>query len=85
MKIVEKTCYSHLLYLQTRGVDFKRAVKEMAILKGPDFNGEGFNGYIECEVVFEIEQLDVFAKIWLEWYNLPEGERTKYYNMALGK
>lgn len=85
MKIVEKTCYSHLLYLQTRGVDFKRAVKEMAILKGPDFNGEGFNGYIECEVVFEIEQLDVFTKIWLEWYVLPDTVRTKYYNMALGR
>ena len=85
MKIIEKTCYSHLLYLQTRGVDFKRAVKEMAILKGPDFNGEGFNGYIECEVVFEIEQLDVFTKIWLEWYVLPDTVRTKYYNMALGR
>ena len=57
----------------------------MAILKGPDFSGEGFNGYIECEVVFEIEQLDVFAKIWLEWYVLPDTVRTKYYNMALGK
>jgi hypothetical protein len=85
MKIIEKTCYSRLLYLQTRGVDFKRAVKETAILKGPDFNGEGFNGYIECEVVFEIEQLDVFTKIWLEWYVLPDTVRTKYYNMALGK
>ena len=85
MKIIEKTCYSHLLYLQTRGVDFKRAVKEMAILKGPDFNREGFYGYIECEVVFEIEQLDVFTKIWLEWYVLPDTVRTKYYNMALGK
>ena len=85
MKIIEKTCYSHLLYIQTRGVDFKRSVKEMAILKGPDFNGEGFNGYIECEVVFEIEQLDVFTKIWLEWYVLPDTVRTKYYNMALGR
>ena len=85
MRIVEKTCYSHLLYLMTRGAEFKRAVKEMAILKGPDFNGEGFNGYIECEVVFEIEQLDVFTKIWLEWYVLPDTVRTKYYNMALGR
>jgi len=85
MKIIEKTCYSHLLYIQTRGVDFKRAVKEIALLKGPDFSGEGFNGYIECEVVFEIEQLDVFTKIWLEWYVLPDTVRTKYYNMALGR
>lgn len=85
MRIVEKTCYSHLLYLMTRGPDFKRAVKEIALINAPDFNGEGFNGYIKCEVVFEIDQLDVFTRIWMEWYLLTPDERGYYYDLALGK
>lgn len=85
MRIVEKTCYSHLLYLMTRGPDFKSAVKEIALINAPDFNGEDFNGYIECEFVATIEQLDVFTKIWIEWYLLERKEREYYYKMALGR
>lgn len=85
MRIVEKTCFSHLLYLMTRGAEFKRAVKEIALLEAPDFRGEGFNGYIECEFVATIDQLDVFTRIWMEWYLLTSKEREYYYKMALGK
>ena len=84
MKILETTCYSHLLYLQTRGPDFKKAVKALTIVNGPNYSHEGMNGFIETEVVFEIDQLDVFTKIWHEWYYLKDSIRDVYYKMAQG-
>lgn len=81
MKLTVKTCYSHLLYMQLQGSEFADAV-EMFTCSRPNFGAEGFNGYIEVEVIFTIRNLQTFSKIWYEWYDAPN--RDKIYTIAKG-
>lgn len=82
MQIKVTTSYSHLLYIQTRGVDFTRAIRQFSITKSPDFHGEGFNGYVEVSAEFIIGDLQVFSKLWNEWYNLPDNQRTFFDKLS---
>lgn len=84
MKIIDTTCYSHILYLQTRGERFKQAINKLAITYGPAFDHEGMAGYIETTVEIEVKDLKVFSDIWLEWYNLPGDKRIQIYSLAKG-
>jgi hypothetical protein len=84
MKITDTTCYSHLLYLQTRGERFKQAIHKLSITYGPAFDHEGMAGYIETTIEIEVKDLRTFTDIWLEWYNLPTDKRNQMYNLAKG-
>jgi hypothetical protein len=84
MKITETTCYSHLLYLQTRGERFKHAIDKLTIKQGPAFDFEGVAGYIETSIEIEIKDLQIFTDIWLEWYKLPSDKRNQLYSLAKG-
>ena len=81
MKLTVKTCYSHLIYMQLQGDKFADAV-EMFTCGRPDLGSEGFNGYIEVEVIFTIRNLETFSKIWYAWYS--DANRDKIYKMAKG-
>ena len=85
MRITETTSYDKLLYLMTRGVDFRRAVRNLEIISGPDYNSEGFAGYIEVKFAVEVENLEVFTRIWLDWHTLSEAYRNAFYALAKGK
>lgn len=84
MKITDTTCYSHILWLQTRGERFKQAINKLSITYGPAFDYEGIAGYIETTVEIEVKDLKVFSDIWLEWYTLHSDTRAKLYSLAKG-
>ena len=81
MKLIVKTCYSHVLYMQMQGKDFADAIESFSCNR-PNLEAEGFNGYIEVEVIFNIRNLQTFSKIWHSWYASPN--RDKIYKMARG-
>jgi hypothetical protein len=83
MKLVGKTCYTQLLWLMCSGENLQQAASKVTF-KSPDFNGEGFNGYIETDYEIEIKDLKLFANIWNSWYSLTEKRRIELYGLAKG-
>lgn len=84
MKIIVNTCYSHILYIMCSGELFSQAVNKMCITKGPMHKHEGMAGFIETEVVFEINNLEIFTRLWYSWYSLSDTKRLNLYGLAKG-
>lgn len=82
MKLSLTTCYSHLLFMLMHGDKFEQAVTSFKS-SAPNFTGEGFNGYIEVSVEFEIKNLTVFAELFSAWYDSPR--RSEFYADIKGK
>lgn len=66
------------------GPVYSNAVTSMKILRGPDHSGEGFNGYIETDVEFEIKDILVFANLWNSFYSLSDRRKLDLYGLAKG-
>ena len=76
MKLSVTTCYSHILFVQLQGEKFSNAISSFK-LTSPNFSAEGFNGYIEVTVEFELRSLTSFAEIYDSWYEYPR--RSEFY------
>lgn len=82
MELKVKACYSQVLAFQLySGPRLAEAISSMTI-SSPNFQHEGFNGYIETDVVFSIRDLNVFAELWDAAYKYPS-ERNDFYNMIM--
>ena len=66
------------------GPKLSKAVDKICIIRAPDFDGEGFNGYIETDIEAEIKDLQEFTTLYSEWYYLPDSERIALYKEAKG-
>lgn len=84
MKLTLNTCYSRLLFLMCTGEGFGKAVSSFKLLKGPYYDLEGFSGYIEVEVEFEVRDLTLFAKLWDNWLTTPDDDKLYFYKLAKG-
>lgn len=84
MKVyVDSTCYTHLLWMLTfRAKEFSEAVAKHECSQ-PMFEHEGIAGYIECKLVFEVNDIALFAKIFNEWYTATN--RSDFYSQIRKK
>jgi hypothetical protein len=78
MELKTKMCYSTLMSMLAQGAKFQQAIQKFTS-SAPNFDGEGFNGYIEVEVIFYIKDLKLFSEIYEAGYVYPS-ERSKWYN-----
>lgn len=82
MKLNVTMCYSHLLWMLTN--QYSQLVFNSVSFSSPDLNSEGFNGYIETKVTFEIKNLKLFSEIFDNFYTATDELKLKFYNMAKG-
>lgn len=82
MKLSVTTCYSHILFMQLHGEKFANAIC-FAKISSPNFDAEGFNGYIEVTAEFEIKNLATFTEIYNSWYAYPK--RSEFYADIRGR
>lgn len=79
MKLITRTCYSHIIYMQQNPALWNEAIHK-AIIGKPRFESEGVAGYIETDIEFEIASIDAFSKLWMSWYTEDMEERSKLYH-----
>jgi hypothetical protein len=63
---------------------FSNAISKMTITKGPLHQFEGMAGYIETEVEFDIKDLEIFTRLWYNWYSLSNTKKLNLYGLAKG-
>ena len=78
MKIENEMCHSHLVYMLSCGELFEKAVHKYEAT-APNYQHEGFNGYIETKVVFYIRDINAFTKLYTSFSKLTDKERSEYY------
>lgn len=77
MKLEVIMCHASLMSMLLRPEEMQNAVHSYSAT-APDIQNEGFNGYMETKVTFEIKDLDVFSKLYKSSYVYPS-DRTKWY------
>ena len=85
MKLIEKTCYSRVLYFQARLAKTESTCISHMAFTAPNFAHEGVAGYIETTVTFEITNLKEFASLWDSFYDSTPEDRTKWYWKVLNE
>ena len=84
MKLIDKMCYSRLLWIQCSGPMFGEAVNSFCVKEGPYFQYEGVAGYIETVVEFDIRDLQKFTNIYESYNSLTDKRRAELYGLAKG-
>lgn len=64
MIIKDTICYTKLLEMLRRR-EFVESINSISFKK-PDIENEGFNGFIETEVTFDVGNIETFAKCYKE-------------------
>ena len=82
--IINKTCYTRVLWILCAGKPFQDAVRTLKITSGPNFDGEGFSGFIETDVEIEVKDILKFAQLWESWMALSSTRRLHLYGLAKG-
>lgn len=83
MKLIGKCCYSRLLWLLCAGELLQQAVSNVTF-ESPQFDVEGFNGYIEVQYIIEVKDLQKFTNLWESFWSLTEKRRIELYGLAKG-
>ena len=60
-----------------QGEKFQKAITRFTATT-PDFENEGFKGYIEVNVIFDIKDIKLFAELWESSYIFPS-EKSLWY------
>lgn len=84
MNLTTTMCHAHLMWMLSQPQKFEQAIREYSA-SSPSFQSEGFNGYIETTVIFEINSLEKFSVLYNEYYSIPEDTRSKWYNSICNK
>lgn len=77
MNLKTTMCHATLLSMLFMPERFSRAVRKYNA-SAPDIEHEGFNGYMETHVEFEIKDLDEFNSLWKDAAKVPT-DRTEWY------
>lgn len=77
MELKTTMCYSALMSMLMQGEKFQKAVNAFTS-SAPNFKEEGFIGYIEVHVTFQIKDLACFSELYESSYIFPT-ERAKWY------
>lgn len=81
MEIKTSMCYSHLLFMLFDTKLVADSIYSFEV-KRPDVESEGYHGYIETLVTFQIKDLEKFVEL----YNKPNPNNTDWdwYHKVLG-
>ena len=77
MKLETVMCHATLMSMLLRPEEMQHAVYSYTAT-APDIQAEGFNGYMETKVTFEIKDLERFSSLYKSAYVFPS-DRTKWY------
>lgn len=77
MKLEVVMCHASLMSMLLRPEEMQNAVHSYSAT-APDIQHEGFNGYMETKVTFEIKDLEQFSKLYKSSYTYPS-DRAKWY------
>ena len=80
MKLEMLMCHATLMSMLLRPEEMQRAVYSYTAT-APDVQNEGFTGYMETKVTFEIKDLEQFSKLYKSAYAYPSN-RSKWYYMV---
>lgn len=78
MKLETVMCHATLMSMLLRPEEMQHAVHSYTAT-APDVQHEGFNGYIETKVTFEIKDLERFSDLYKSAYVYPS-DRSKWYH-----
>lgn len=81
MKIIDKVCYSQLLWALAQP-KFTQSISKVTFTK-PDITNECMAGYMESSVEIEVTHLINFTEIWNQWYRTTDYIRMYYRGLAL--
>lgn len=79
MNLTTTMCHSHLLWMLAQPEKFEQACNKYSATS-PAYQIKGIAGYIETTVTFEISRLDIFTKLYNDYYSLDQNIRTDWYN-----
>lgn len=80
MKLEVVMCHSSLMSMLLRPEEFEQAVISYTAT-APDVTNEGFAGYMETKVVFNIKDLERFSKLYSSSYTYPSDRSAWYYKV----
>lgn len=83
MKLEVVMCHSSLMSMLLRPEEFEQAVHSYTAT-APDVQHEGFAGYMETKVSFEIKDLERFSKLYSSSYTYPSDRSAWYYKVKNG-
>lgn len=63
--------------MQIQGEKYQQAVNSVSYTS-PNYEAEGFNGYIETTITFEVKDLKAFTELYMLWYTYDK--RTEFYH-----
>lgn len=75
MKITNTMCYTHLAWLLRQG-EFLRSVSNVSFSQ-PAVEFEGMAGYIETKVEFDVKDIVLFAKVYIDYYSVDNDYKMK--------
>lgn len=78
MKFETTMCHTHLVSMMLMPELLQRAVVSYTST-APDYENEGFNGYMEIKVTFMLRDLDEFNVLWNESRVYPS-DRADWYD-----
>lgn len=80
MEITTTMCYSQLMTMLLHPKEFSDCVRSFTS-SSPDIANEGFNGYMETKVTFNVVDVVAFAALHQKSYVMPS-DRTKWYHIV---
>ena len=78
MKLEVTMCHATLMSMLLRPEEMERAVYSYTATS-PDVQNEGFTGYMETKVTFEIKDIERFTSLYTSAYIYPS-DRTEWYH-----
>lgn len=84
MKVEQDMCFSQLLTMMMLPDKFYRCVKSYTATS-PNMDGEGFNGFMQTKVTFEVTNLKMFAELVDMCYTTPSDRSVFYHLVRDGK
>lgn len=79
MKITEKMCHSHLLWMLINAEDFEQAIRSYSATT-PAYQFEGVAGYVETTVTFDVNDLEKLTKLYSGYHKLSSETRCRMYH-----
>ena len=83
MNLTVTMCHSHLMSMLLQPEQFQTAVRSYSATS-PDVAHEGMAGYMETKVIFEINDLTTFAKLFEFSRTYPSNRSEWYWKVKQG-
>jgi hypothetical protein len=84
MKLQTKMCHTQLMSMLMVPAKFQRAITKFSST-APDVDNEGFTGYMEVDVVFDIKDIQAFTELFQDSYVFPSDRVEFYHKLKNGR